>query len=80
MLGCLNHLGDPDIGCRNCFEYILDDARMFHEELTKMRENKENIIRKAWRAASAWTVGSHKDFIQVNPDLEEYLSKEMDND
>lgn len=32
MLGCINHTGDPDSGCLNCFDYLLDDARAFREE------------------------------------------------
>ena len=53
---------------------LADDALA---EIAKLRAEKAEIIRKAWYASSAWTLGGMRGFVQRHPDLQEYLKQEL---
>jgi hypothetical protein len=46
-------------------------------EIAKLREDKRETIRKAWRVSGAWTVGNMDGFHQRHPNLDEYLKREL---
>ena len=40
-------------------------------------EDKAKVIRKAWYASSAWTIGGTRCFKQRHPNLDAYLKQEL---